>query len=84
MCTIQIGAIVGILPDDTKLVYFDLGLRLIEGTTLVLFNHTIWINEILDIWGQRIDQIGSLSEPPQPLEVTRFPILCNKYNHLGR
>ncbi len=54
MCTIEIGAIVGILPDNNKLVHFDLGLCLVEDTTLVLLNHTIWINEILDIWGQRI------------------------------
>ncbi len=49
MCTNEIGAVAGILPDDTKLVHFDLGLCLVEGTTLVLLNHTIWINDILDI-----------------------------------
>ncbi len=36
MCTIEIGAIVGILPDDTKLVRFNFGLCLAEDTTLVL------------------------------------------------
>ncbi len=60
-CTIQIGIIVCILPDDTKLIRFNLGLYLVEGATLVLLNHMIWIKKILDILGQRIPQTWSLS-----------------------
>ncbi len=54
MCTAEIGAIVGIFPDDTKLVHFDLGFRLVERATLVLLDSTIWINEKIDIFWQRI------------------------------
>jgi hypothetical protein len=54
MCTAEIGAIVGIFPDDTKLVRFNLGFRLVECATLVLLDNTIWINEKFDICWQRI------------------------------
>ncbi len=54
VCTAEICAIVGIFSDDTKLIRFDLGLRLVERTTLVFLDHTIWIYEIFDIFRQRI------------------------------
>ena len=54
MCTAEIGAIVGIFLDDTELVRFNLGFRLVEPATLVLLNYTIWINEKFDIFWQRI------------------------------
>jgi hypothetical protein len=41
-----------ILPNNTKLVCFDLGPRLVEGAGRVLLNHTIWVKKILDVWGQ--------------------------------
>jgi hypothetical protein len=54
MCTAEIGAIVGIFQDDTKLVRFNLGFCLIERATLVLLDNMIWINEKFDICWQRI------------------------------
>ena len=54
MCTAEIGAIVGIFPDDTELVRFNLGFHLVEPATLVLLDNTIWINEKFDIFWQRI------------------------------
>jgi hypothetical protein len=52
MGTIEIDTIVCILPKDTKLVRFDLGPCLVEGAGLVLLNYTIWVEKILDVWGQ--------------------------------
>jgi hypothetical protein len=54
VCTAEICAIVSIFPDDTKLVRFDLGLRLVECTTLVFLDHTIWIYEIFHVSRQKI------------------------------
>jgi hypothetical protein len=54
VCPTEICAIVGIFPDDTKLVRFDLGLHLVEHTTLVFLDHTIWVYEIFDVSRQRI------------------------------
>jgi hypothetical protein len=54
MCTTEIGAIVGIFPDDTERVRFNLGFRLVEPATLVLLDNTIWINEKFDICWQKI------------------------------
>ena len=82
MCTAEIGAIVGIFSDDTKLVRFNLGFRLVEPATLVLLDNTIWINEKFDIFWQRIPRVGSLGEPPQPIKVARFTIPCHKYDGL--
>ena len=54
MCTAEIVAIVGIFPDNTELVRFNLGFCLVEPATLVLLDNTIWINEKFDIFWQRI------------------------------
>jgi hypothetical protein len=54
MSPFEIGAIVGIFPDDTELVRFNLGFHLVEPVTLVLLDNTIWINEKFDICWPRI------------------------------
>ena len=61
MGPIQIGAIIGILPYNAELICLYLWLRLVEWASLVLLNHAVRINEVLDIIRQGIPRIRSLS-----------------------
>ena len=61
MGPIQIGAIIGILPCNVELICLYLWLCLVEWVSLVLLNHAVRINVLLDIIRQGIPQIRSLS-----------------------
>ena len=77
--SIQIDApSVHVLPYHPKLKTIQLGMLWVELAALEMFDDLQGIQEVLHLGWQRVWRPGSLSEFPQPLEITGFTIVCNK------